>query len=46
MPDLINAPQKAVRKASELLKSRRDNDYEEDYTYLIPTNLKDILEEE
>ncbi|WP_298077263.1 SLATT domain-containing protein [uncultured Abiotrophia sp.] len=46
MPDLINAPQKAVRKASELLKLRKDDDYEEDYKYLIPYNLKDILEEE
>ena len=46
MPELINAPQKAVDKASELLKSRRDDDYEEDYKYLIPNNLSDILEEE
>ena len=46
MPELINAPQKAVHKASELLKSRRDDDYEEDYKYLIPNNLNDILEEE
>jgi hypothetical protein len=46
MTELINAPQKAVDKASELLKSRRDDDYEEDYKYLIPNNLSDILEEE
>jgi hypothetical protein len=46
MPELINAPQKAVDKASELLKSRRDDDYEEDYKYLIPSNLKDVIEEE
>ena len=46
MPELANAPQKAVDKASELLKSRRDDDYEEDYKYLIPHNLSEILEEE
>ncbi|HEM3615055.1 TPA: SLATT domain-containing protein [Streptococcus suis] len=46
MPELINAPQKAVDKAGKLLKSRRDDDYEEDYKYLIPSNLKDVIEEE
>lgn len=46
MPELANASKKAVDKASELLKLRRDDDYEEDYQYLIPDNLKDILEEE
>lgn len=46
MPELANAPKKAVDRAGELLKSRRDDDYEEDYKYLIPNNLKDISEEE
>lgn len=46
MPELANAPQKAVDRAGKFLKSRRDDDYEEDYKYLIPNNLKDILEEE
>lgn len=46
MPELINAPQKAIEKASKLLKLRRDDDYEEDYKYLIPNNLNNIIEEE
>lgn len=46
MPELINAPQKAIEKASKLLKLRRDDDYEEDYKYLIPSNLNNIIEEE
>ncbi|WP_105130373.1 SLATT domain-containing protein [Streptococcus suis] len=46
MPELANAPQKAVDKAGKFLKSRRDDDYEEDYKYLIPSNLKDVIEEE
>lgn len=46
MPELANAPKKAVDRADKFLKSRRDDDYEGDYKYLIPNNLKDILEEE
>lgn len=46
IPELANAPQKAVDRAGKFLKSRRDDDYEEDYNFLIPNNLKDILEEE
>ncbi|EJG34354.1 hypothetical protein AK85_11950 [Streptococcus pneumoniae B1598] len=43
---LSNASPKNVSKASKLIKSRKDNDYEEDYRYFIPKELMEIKEEE
>lgn len=43
---LSNASPKNVAKASKLIKSRKDNDYEEDYKYFIPKELMKIKEEE
>lgn len=44
--ELVNPPQKAINKASKFLKSRRDNDYVEDYKFLIPDELMEIKVEE
>ena len=43
---LSNPSPKNVSKASELIKSRKDNDYEEDYKYFISKELMKIKEEE
>lgn len=43
---LSNASPQNVSKASKLIKSRKDNDYEEDYRYFIPKELMEIKEEE
>lgn len=43
---LSNASPKNVYKASKLIKSRKDNDYEEDYRYFIPKELMEVKEEE
>ena len=43
---LSNPSPKNISKASELIKSRKDNDYEEDYRYFIPKELMEIKEEE
>ena len=43
---LSNSSPKNVSKASELIKSRKDNDYEEDYKYFISKELMKIKEEE
>lgn len=43
---LLTPSQKAVDKAGKLLKNRRDDDYTEDFKYLIPANLMEIKEKE
>ena len=43
---LLTPSHKAVDKAGKLLKNRRDDDYTEDFKYLIPTNLMEIKEKE
>lgn len=43
---LSNVSPKNVSKASKLIKSRKDNDYEEDYRYFIPKELMKVKEEE
>ncbi|CKH72887.1 Uncharacterised protein [Streptococcus pneumoniae] len=43
---LSNSSPKNVSKASKLIKSRKDNDYEEDYKYFISKELMKIKEEE
>ena len=43
---LSNPSPKNVSKASKLIKSRKDDDYEEDYKYFISKELMKIKEEE
>ena len=43
---LSNPSPKNVSKASKLIKSRKDNDYEEDYKYFISKELMKVREEE
>ena len=43
---LSNPSPKNISKASELIKSRKDNDYEEDYKYFISKELMKVREEE
>ena len=41
---LLNVPKSVVKKASKLIKERKDNDYTEDYKYFIPEELMDLGE--
>mgnify|MGYP000879691170 CR=1 FL=1 len=43
---LSNSSPKNVSKALKLIKSRKDNDYEEDYKYFISKELMKVREEE
>ncbi|RKV79656.1 MAG: SLATT domain-containing protein [Streptococcus sp.] len=43
---LSNPSPKNISKASELIKSRKDNDYEDDYKYFISKELMKVREEE
>jgi len=43
---LSNPSPKNISKASELIKSRKDNDYENDYKYFISKELMKVREEE